>query len=267
MILILINILIVILIIISIIYYHKKINSIKPYIIISLTTSPKRIIHTKNIIDNMFLQTIKPNKIIFNIPHIFKRTNQYYTIPDFLNHKDIIINRCEDLGPITKVIPTFYLDLPDNTIIISIDDDIYYGNNMIETIIEYHKKYPNTVFTSSGMIQNKMIAGFSGVVYPYLLLKNANINLDVPDVCKFSDDFIISNFLLNNNIPILGIGGYTFTPLRYGLEEDALHKGGAIKPEKDINDAHLINYRKCAEYYKSINELNIGLEFWLTYKP
>jgi hypothetical protein len=252
------------LIILVLIYYLIKKDNI--YIVISLTTSPIRIKYINQIINNMFSQTVQPNKIVLNIPYVFNRTSEEYNIPDFLNHPHIIINRCQDLGPITKILPTFNLKFPANTIIISIDDDISYGDNMIETILNYHKKYPNSVLSSKGFIKDKMIAGFSGVTYPYKLLKNNNIDIDVPDVCKFSDDFIISNYLLNNNINIKWIEGYSILPLDYGLQEDALHKGGAIKSENKIDDVHLVNYKKCAEYYKNKNELNKYLEIWINYQ-
>jgi hypothetical protein len=261
-----IGFLILFLILFLIIYYFiTKKNNIN--IVISLTTSPKRIKYINQVIDNMFSQTIKPNKIVLNIPYIFNRTNEKYIIPNFLNHPNIIINRTYDLGPITKIIPTFNLNFPNNTIIISIDDDINYGNNMIETIVDHNIKFPNSVLTSSGFIENKMIAGFSGVSYPYKLFKNINIDLNIPEVCKFSDDFVISNYILNNKIEIKLIKGYTIKPLEYGLQEDALHKGGAIKPDKNVDDVHLINYKKCAKYYKEKNELNKNLEIWLNYKP
>ena len=108
-----IYIILIILIILIIIYFTSQRN----YIVISLTTSPKRISNLKPIIDNLFNQTMKPDKIVLNIPHIFKRTNQKYDIPKYLYHNDIIINRVDDIGPITKILPTFKLKFPINTIL------------------------------------------------------------------------------------------------------------------------------------------------------
>jgi hypothetical protein len=238
------------------------IRSQRKYIVISLTTSPKRINNLKLIIDNILNQTMKPNKIVINIPYIFKRTNQKYIIPSFLNHNIIQINRVHDIGPITKILPTFKLHLPINTLIISIDDDIHYNLNMIESIFKYHKQYPNQVLTGTSFIEDYMIAGYSAVGYPYKIFKNIDIDLNIPKVCLFSDDFILSNIILNNNIKIKTIKDkYTYEPYNYGLEEDALHKGAVVKAT--TYDAHLENYKKCAKYYYDKNELNKELKIWL----
>jgi hypothetical protein len=253
------------LLILFILFKQKKKN---PYIVISLTTSPTRINKLQPIINNMLSQSIIPNQIILNIPYIFKRTNEKYNIPSFLNQSFITINRVEDIGPITKILPTFKLKLPNNSLIISIDDDIIYGNNMIETIVYYHKKFPNYIFSGKSFVENYMIAGFSAVAYPYNIMKNIDIDLNIPNVCKFSDDFVISNYILNNNIKIRMLYNlYTIIPLEYGLQSDALHKGGVINEDKiqiDENaDVHLTNYKHCAKYYYDKKELNEKLYMWL----
>jgi hypothetical protein len=273
---------IIIFLIIAILLYYKQ----KRHIIITLTTSPKRIKYIKPVIDSINNQTIKPNLIYINLPIIYKRTNETFTnIPDFLYANNIIINYVEDIGPITKILPTLKKQFNENTLIISIDDDIYYGNNMIETILYYHTLFPNHILTNSSFIHNNkyynpsckdcsIIAGFSGVAYPYKIIKNKNIHsqleneLDnIPKVCYYSDDFVISNILLNNNINILLLGhnnreAYNIKTLNYGLKNDALHKGGVIgnKNEKDV---HINNYKLCGKYYNDLGILNKKLNCFL----
>jgi hypothetical protein len=250
----------ILLILLSLVIYYSY--NQRKYIVVSLTTSPTRIKYIKPIIDNLFNQTMKPNKIVLNIPYIFKRTNEKYKIPKYLYNEDIIINRIDDIGPITKILPTFKLKFPINSLIISIDDDIKYGLNMIEVMYKYYEKNPNTVLTSTSFLEEYMVAGYSGIGYPYKIFKNIKIDLNIPKICMFSDDFVLSNTILNNNIKIKIIKDeYTYIPYDYGLKEDALHKGAVIK--NDDYDVHIKNYKICAKYYDNKNDLNNMLKIWL----
>ena len=47
-------------------------------IIVSLTTSPKRILLLKQTINSILNQTVDCTKIIINIPYKFNRTNEKY---------------------------------------------------------------------------------------------------------------------------------------------------------------------------------------------
>ena len=96
------------------------------FFVVTFTTSPKRIHKCKPMIDSILLQ--KPDLFLLQIPFIFSRTNETYTIPDFC--KDIkIITSDRDYGPGTKLIPTIkYLKengYPPETRIVYCDDDIY----------------------------------------------------------------------------------------------------------------------------------------------
>ena len=286
-------------------------------IIVSLTTSPKRINNIKIVIDQILNQTIPPDYIYLNLPKVFKRTGETFKdIPNFLIHPKIKIKFVEDIGPITKILPTLQDNLHDDTLVISIDDDIYYGNNMIEVLLKYHYKYHNYVLngnisSSLSIKLNKIleilnikrpfwhkqnnyekfsiypyeiyknikrmyintkkyfVQGFSAIAYPYKLFKGININMDLPKVCYFSDDFIISNYLNNKKIPIINIGNYIISPFivkpyEFGTQKDALHKGSGIKSNGNgIIIIHSNNYKECAKYYNSIGELAKELKPWL----
>ena len=263
----------------------NKIQIKKIPIIVSLTTSPKRINNIKIVIDQILNQTIPPDYIYLNLPKVFKRTGETFKdIPNFLIHPKIKIKFVEDIGPITKILPTLQDNLHDDTLVISIDDDIYYGNNMIEVLCKLHNKFPNTVINGSNMniyiytlsnllnflkINNiilyedeRFVEGFAAVAYPYKLFKDIKINMDLPKVCYFSDDFIISNYLDNKKIPIIKIHNnfiipaYIIKALNFGFKYDALHKGGGVKIKESKNhDVHPDNYRECAIYYNNRGEL------------
>ena len=68
--------------------YYSKSSKIKKEctIIVSITTSPRRIKLMKNTLDSILNQTHPPDLIRINIPKQFKRTGQYYDIPKFIKN-------------------------------------------------------------------------------------------------------------------------------------------------------------------------------------
>ncbi len=262
------------------IYSNKSILSryLKPRIVVSLTTTPKRIIYIKETIDSIMNQTIKPDIIVLNLPKIFKRDNSVFTkIPDFiLQNKSIIINFCEDLGPATKIVPTCISNITnDSDIIFSIDDDVYYPDKLFELYLYYHSLCPNSIITGTSLftINNsrfhelkecELLEGFSCVLYKKRFLKNIPIKLfdknKVPIYHYLSDDLILSNYLIKNNIKI-----YTFTnthpiikhikSLDYGFNNDALHKGadGTASACNIFEHCNFKNYKETIKYLKQNN--------------
>jgi hypothetical protein len=129
-------------------------------IIVSFTTLPSRISYIFPIIENICVkQTIKPDKLILYIPNVLYRTNQEYIIPDDIielqNKFDIFeIRRCEDYGPITKLLPATNDFKNPNDIIITIDDDVLLEIHAIEELLDSHNNYPNSIIGFIGIDEN-----------------------------------------------------------------------------------------------------------------
>lgn len=120
----------------------------KERIIVSMTSYPKRIVNVgKAVYYLLAKQTVKPDEI-----HI------WLAEPEFPNReKDLP----EDLQAIIEHPQVFLHWLPKNTydhkryeifkqcnendLVFIIDDDTYYANNLIETVINVHKQFPNTI--------------------------------------------------------------------------------------------------------------------------
>jgi hypothetical protein len=207
---------------------------------------------------------MKPSKIFINVPHIFKRTSESYDdkkLEDIKNMDPIIqINRCEDKGPITKMLETLKLISNDKTIIIIIDDDILYDSKTIENITNELKK--NTDKVISGSIFNheniNIVEGFKCICFQRHIFKDDFYEfVDKTNSyvhCYKSDDFIISYYLNKNNIathkiPIENV------ELKHGFNDDALHK------QDNIN--HPQRYSKCNSYIK--NDYNEAEEEFTIY--
>ena len=124
-----------------------------PTVIISFTTLPSRIDKLEPLLIDLSQQTHPPNKIIINIPSKSIRENKKYKIPGFFKkYKKVSVNYCKkDWGPATKFIPTIlkYKKDPD-LIIIVIDDDTEYPNNLIANYLKYEKRLPNNALCLRG---------------------------------------------------------------------------------------------------------------------
>jgi hypothetical protein len=242
----------------------------------SLTTSPQRINKLHQTLDSIFKQTAPFEKIILNIPHIFNRTRTKYVIPEYLSKNPrIIINRCYDIGPGTKLVPSLFITSEDD-IIITIDDDRKYLPNMLETFMDFYNNNSHRVICMScikinfvNQITNFMrivepkysgkqfqiLQGYGGVLYPRkvfnddflkyceLLLKDINFYL--------SDDLYISNYLAMKNVPIiLGVNQDCHIKgkelaLEHNSDNVALHLTGSSLGNSGFSNLNQQRYHYC----------------------
>jgi hypothetical protein len=88
-----------------------------------------------------------------NIPEKYNRFSNETAFPEIVI-PNIIINRCKDYGPATKLLGLYgtdiYNNLCDKDIIIVVDDDRDYNSRMIEGMINYHNQYPDDALTVAG---------------------------------------------------------------------------------------------------------------------
>lgn len=117
-------------------------------LIVSLTSYSSRVSEVYLVIESLFNQTIKANKIILwldenefsneTIPNILKRQIQ----------RGLEIKYCKNIKSYKKLIPT--LKLYSDSTIITVDDDILYPINFIENLSLFHKKFPNVILCNIG---------------------------------------------------------------------------------------------------------------------
>ena len=128
-------------------------------VIITLTTIPNRLNQTngglKPVIDKLLNLSYENYEIHINIPYLCKKSNESYVIPKWLetiNNPKLKIFRTEDYGSLTKILPTIMrLDRNDDTILITVDDDLEYMDGFIEYHLEKRKTYPNSVLGFAGL--------------------------------------------------------------------------------------------------------------------
>jgi len=113
-------------------------------IIISLTSFPARINAAIKVIEKMMNQTMRPDKIV-----LYLTSGQFpdKKLPEKLLklRGDMVDIKFFDkpIKSYTKLIPAL-IDFP-NDIIITVDDDMYYPDNLVEELLRAHKKYPRAI--------------------------------------------------------------------------------------------------------------------------
>ena len=147
-------------------------------VVVSLTTSPSRILTINKTLDTILNQSYPPDLIRINIPKIFKRTGETYNIPSFIkeNPKIKIFEYDEDYGPIMKFLPAcIEYKNDDNTIIIYTDDDVGMMDNLIETYVNFILLDPKNVYTIGGF-------GYKNFIWDrYISDRKIMKDVDVPE--------------------------------------------------------------------------------------
>lgn len=188
-------------------------------VVVSLTTTPKRLLNIDETLKSLLDQSMQANKIYLCIPYRFSKTGEPYIIPPYLQDlQSIEIVRCEDYGPATKLLPVLNKVSHDN-IIIYLDDDNIYPYRLIETLVSASDKYPDSAICVEGLHFNKsalktykqvsalkvkkvdIVQGYAGVlVKPKYFSPEIFNYLHAPQEFFFNDDFWISYHLAQNNI-------------------------------------------------------------------
>jgi hypothetical protein len=261
-------------------------------IIVSITTTPTRLSYLSSVIKSILQQTTKPDKIILNIPNKSKKSGKYYDIDllkDYKNHPKILINRCEDYGPITKLIPTLYLDLSPDTLIVTVDDDIYLHPHTLSVISRKSKIHTQQVFSFSGICignfpfywgleasnshdkQVDVVEGVHSIVYRKWMV-DAQELLDfrellrstLGDIVDCNDDHVISAYLSHKNISKISINK---RPKDYFFDLEHKNLGGISnrKLEFWLENIRISSYlKKMGYYYCNVNpKSTIGLYIFL----
>lgn len=113
-------------------------------IIISLTTFPERIDKVWIVIESLMRQTVKPNKIILWLAK--NQFNNENKLPNKLlkqKNRGLTIEFCDDLKSHKKYYYT--MKQYSNSLIITVDDDIFYPENLVEELIKTHYDYPDSI--------------------------------------------------------------------------------------------------------------------------
>lgn len=186
-------------------------------IYVTLTTVPQRII--SDVFRKNMIAILDQNitQMVMNIPYVYKRTGEQYTIPTWItSHHKIHVNRCEDVGPATKLLASIDI-IPLNSIVIVLDDDILYQDFCVQGIVNKLYKNPNTVVVwtfgtwpawLNPPVTNKPLLtpeGFTAYGAFSNTFKYLFKNQSIPEECKFIDDNWFGWIIHTHNIKIIPV--------------------------------------------------------------
>lgn len=109
----------------------------KDKVVVSLTSTPKRIKHITPMLNSLLDQTVRVDQIVLNIPE-----NDKYQVPEEYKNVCNIFTTGKDYGSGTKFIPTLLREGECGVKIILLDDDYIYGKDLIETLVKESDKHP-----------------------------------------------------------------------------------------------------------------------------
>ncbi|MCH5239340.1 MAG: hypothetical protein J1F38_03880 [Muribaculaceae bacterium] len=194
-------------------------------LIISLTSYGKRIEEVWTTIESLFQQTVKANKIVLWIDKNYNLKNLPASLK-IQEKRGLIIKQCEDLRSYKKLIPS--LSLFPNDLIITVDDDLLYDCNLIDSLVRSYLDNPMAIhaarthvmtFNKSGNLNpynnwnwcsastknNKHLffTGGGGTLYPPHSLDPEVMNQDVfLDICPTADDVWFNAMALKNGTEV-----------------------------------------------------------------
>lgn len=117
-------------------------------VVVSLTTIPSRVARIGPMLESVYAQTRKPDRLVLWLPTICEKEGVGYDIPDdFLNRMLLngvdVANCGVDWGSATKLIPTLFSETDPDAILITLDDDVAYEPHAIEELVAASEKWPD----------------------------------------------------------------------------------------------------------------------------
>lgn len=162
-----------------------------PKIVISLTSYPDRINIVHQVIDSLFRQKEQADEIILWLS-VMEFPNKYDDLPESLN---CLIGkkgfRVEWVNENIKSHKKYFYALQDNkNITITVDDDMYYSDTMVSTLMDSYRKHPYAVSARNVHI----ITRKRDKIAPYLTWEgnvNEYIGMERMDLCAIGVNGIL----------------------------------------------------------------------------
>lgn len=220
-------------------------------IVVSFTTYQKRINTLPLVIDRILNQTIKPDRIVLYLAKDNFPKGESELPERLLNMKEcgLEIRWCDrDIRPYKKIIPALK-DFPED-IIITIDDDLYYGPDFIEKLYNSYRKHPDAIsayrahrmrfddegnllpykewdMECSDIIDEPSFELFStngaGTLFPPHIFNEEVFNEDkFMELCPSADDVWIKFMSVLSNVPVVVPEPFGFLYYVEGTQEESL---------------------------------------------
>lgn len=204
-------------------YSLKENKDKRQRIIVSLTSFPPRLPKLYLVVESILRQSIKPDSIILNLTE--EQVGSIDGLPKKLielQKRGLQIKLCPDkIRSHTK----YYYAIKENPddIVITVDDDLFYRSNLIESHLNAHKRYPKAIIANwvkeilptttkyaewpdgkEKKLSNRfLLLGVSSALYPPKSLHCELFNKDaIIEHCLTADDVWLSAMALLQGTPI-----------------------------------------------------------------
>jgi hypothetical protein len=243
------------------------VNNNRRKIIVTLTSFPPRMNNLWMVLESLLRQTHQPDKII-----LWLATSQFPSITDVnqkvreMQSRGLEIRFCEDYKSHKKYYHT--MKEYNNDLIITVDDDIFYPENMIETLLKGHKNYPDCIVCyrahkitlTNGKVNNYVEWDYAsrnilgpdplliatnggGALYPPNSLDKEVFNIDaIQKLCPNADDIWLKCMGLlagTNTVKVHEVYSEMFTT--FGSAENGLAKNNVVKGYNDIQFENVVS--------------------------
>lgn len=264
---------------------HRILPDIKKddNVTISLTSHGKRVADFAPFaIYSIFQQTVLPNRIVLNINR--EKWNED-NIPELIKKLQIAgleVNFCEDVGPHTKLLPTLQ-KYPDD-IIITVDDDKYYGVDLVHGLLGEYRNYAQKCVICR---EGRVVKILDGAIQPYSQWKTIDDSINDEDclspygvggvlyaphtfseeifnkevyrvLCPYADDIWFTVMEIREHIPVYRISQQYQSHIcvnhtnEYEVQNsDALHFRNDQLGENNVQLSRLVEYYNLNEYFKA----------------
>ena len=203
-------------------------------IVVSLTTYSKRIFDVHLVIESIFQQTLKPNRIILWLDEKEFSDESIPFVLKLQQKRGLTIKYCKNIKSFKKLIPS--LKLYPNDIIITIDDDTIYPCDLIERLIKSYQKAPKCIHYTRGAL---MTLDGNGQPLPY---KKWNRLADYTPMEKWS---AFPELIKGTPLALpTGVGGVLYPP--HSLHEDVMREDLFMKlcPQADDIWFKIMSYKQ-----------------------
>ncbi len=232
-------------------------------LIVSLTTYPKRIHLIPQVLESIYRQTRQPEEILLWLAEEQFPGKEADLPEDLLSlakENRLTIRWCDDLKPHKKYYYTFQ-EYPDD-LVVTIDDDLLYLRDTLETLYNSYLLYPEAVSTVRAHLitldaENRILPYTSwiqesdswrskpsmqlvatngaGVLHPPRLYRKETFDKQaILDNCLWADDLWLKTMQLVSDIPV--VLARQFEPLRYvpDSQEEGLHVRNVQQNQNDV---------------------------------
>ena len=199
---------------------------IKKRIIVSLTSYDKRLPYVPRVIRSLLSQSYKANKIVLYLEDKYK-TDEVNRLFEGSSFEIRWVG--EDLGPHKKYYYAFQ-EYPDD-IVITVDDDIEYGDTLIQQLVDEYLVHPNAIianrvhlmhydettgiapyerwmrnceFLASCQRMDLFATGCGGILYcPFMFPEETFNKTAILNRCKHADDVWLKIMEVKAGIPVV----------------------------------------------------------------